>query len=60
MMKTVKLSITIPKPQYEFLVRKAADRAKVCGERPNVSREIKEIVQEKRSLQTQKQAERTP
>jgi hypothetical protein len=55
-MKTVKLSITIPKPLYEFLEKKAVERARPFGERPNVSREIKQMVQEERDRPAQKQA----
>ena len=54
-MKLVKLSITIPKLHYDFVLGRAITRAKRSGKRPNVSLEFQELVVEERERKAEKQ-----
>ena len=54
-MKKVKLSITLPKPLFEFVAKKAIARAKNREGRPNVSGEFVELLLQERDRKTKKQ-----
>lgn len=55
-MKTVKISITVPKPLYEFAEKRAQERARAREERPNISSVFKELLLNERERMNQKKA----